>query len=94
VLLLLLCLAFDAADTLACNRCHFMTCICRCMLPANRISPCPAQPLPCLPAHARLCSAAVRRFYIDSCGFDHPQLWASTGGPRIDILPFFKPLAA
>ncbi|PRW60601.1 acetyltransferase [Chlorella sorokiniana] len=32
------------------------------------------------------------RFYIDACGFDHPQLWASTGGPRIDILPFFKPL--
>lgn len=34
------------------------------------------------------------RFYIDACGFDHAQLWASTGGPQIDILPFFKLLDA
>lgn len=39
--------------------------------------------LPCSPHH---------RFYIDACSFDHPQLWASTGGPRIDILPLFRPL--
>lgn len=38
--------------------------------------------------------AASSRFYIDACGFDHPRLWASTGGPRTDILPFCKPLAA
>lgn len=34
------------------------------------------------------------RFYIDACGFDHPRLWGSTGGPRTDILPYFKPLLA
>jgi hypothetical protein len=47
--------------------------------------------------HAALLHAAAvdphcSRFYVDCCGFEHEQLWSSTGGERFDILPFYKPL--
>ena len=90
------CLAFAAADALAGKRCHFVTCICRCMLPGNCTValPCPVQPLPMpdLPSVFVLTCAGSTLMHAAlttrSCG-PAPAGPGSTFCP----LPFFKPLA-
>lgn len=34
------------------------------------------------------------RWWVDCCGFDHPELWGSDGsGECTEVLPYYKPLA-